>query len=162
MLIFKLGRSMAMTQELQMPTSSAEMRDKPVMIVDDMAEIRFIMAEVLHEAGFPTVTAGNGEEAWRLLAEGVVPRAILLDIAMPVMNGWQFLHAARPSVPVILMSGVALDLPPDCPAWVVATLEKPIGAAALLAAVRAAVDASRLDAPRFAPTGDETAVRSRR
>lgn len=90
-----------------------------VMIVDDIPEARDVMGEVLREAGFATVEACNGGEACRLLREGVNPSVILLDLAMPVMDGVAFLQRAAPKVPVILMTGDTIDLPPRLPSCVV-------------------------------------------
>lgn len=115
-----------------------------VMIVDDMPEVREVMGEVLREAGFLTVDACNGREAYRLLWEGAAPSVILLDLAMPIMDGVGFLQRAAPRVPVILMTGDTIDLPPRLPPCVVQILDKPVSADALVGAVREAMR-DRLD-----------------
>ena len=63
------------------------------------------LVSLLEAEGFPVRSAGNGREALDLLeSAAVAPRLILLDLMMPVMDGWQFL-AERRRRP----AGVALD-----------------------------------------------------
>jgi len=59
-------------------------------------------------------SAGNGREALDLLDEVETPDVILLDLMMPVMNGWEFLGERRrrprlASIPVMVLSAAALD-----------------------------------------------------
>jgi CheY-like chemotaxis protein len=61
-----------------------------VLIVDDDACIREPLREMLEDEGFRVETAGNGREALDLLIGGLRPSAILLDVMMPVMDGWAF------------------------------------------------------------------------
>ncbi len=82
----------------------------PVLIVDDDADIRRSVAKVLHDEGYETVAAANGREAidWIRSSE-LEPCVVLLDLMMPVMDGWQFLeHLARDRklspIPVVIMS----------------------------------------------------------
>ena len=65
-----------------------------VLIVDDEADIRRLVREVLREAGLNVIVAGNGEEALQLLTD-LRPRLILLDKLMPVMDGTEFAAAYR-------------------------------------------------------------------
>jgi DNA-binding response OmpR family regulator len=60
-----------------------------VLIVEDDNDIRDALEQILTEEGFDVVTASNGELGLRRLAERA-PVLILLDLMMPVMNGWQF------------------------------------------------------------------------
>lgn len=117
-----------------------------VLIVDDLAELRAVIADVLLAAGFDTIGAANGRDACDLLSAGADPAIILLDFMMPVMDGLDFLRAAAPTVPVILMTGDATELPllPPC---VVQVLQKPLTAGALIDAVRAAAN-GRLQSPK--------------
>jgi len=96
-----------------MPTSTsvpASHRESTIVVVDDDVAIREAVREVLHEEGYRTVVAANGEEALRLLrSSSERPRLILLDLMMPVMDGWKFLlgidkDAALRRIPVALMS----------------------------------------------------------
>jgi CheY-like chemotaxis protein len=66
-----------------------------ILVVDDDTELRRSLAEVLTEAGYDVSCARNGEEALRALADEREPNAILLDLAMPVMDGWTFRSLQR-------------------------------------------------------------------
>lgn len=78
-----------------------------ILIVDDDAAIREVVAEVLEEEGYAVVTAASGEEALRVL-DAVRPALVVLDMRMPVMNGWEFAEelSAREDnrVPVLVMT----------------------------------------------------------
>jgi CheY-like chemotaxis protein len=79
-----------------------------VMIVEDDAAIREALEEIVTMRGFGAVGASNGAEALELLAAHR-PQLILLDLMMPVMNGWEFLAALRRSqelstIPVVVLS----------------------------------------------------------
>ena len=62
-----------------------------VLVVDDDNELRSVLAEALTDAGFEVQTAENGEEGLRKALESK-PNLILLDLVMPVMDGWEFLE----------------------------------------------------------------------
>ena len=87
----------------------------PVLLVEDNPEIRELMARALEKAGWAVSEAGNGQEALDIMAS-LQPRLILLDLMMPVMDGFSFLAAmrARPEwrhIPVIVVT--AKDLTGD-------------------------------------------------
>jgi two-component system, response regulator PdtaR len=124
---------------VERPPMDRARRDILVMIVDDMAPLRDIIAVVLQDAGFDTIGARNGAEAIQLLAAGVGPSVILLDVVMPVMDAWEFLDTARPHVPVILMSGSFAERAAPLPDCVVGKLDKPVYGEMLLEAVSAAL-----------------------
>ena len=79
---------------------------KSVLVVEDDPDIRETVADVLHEDGYPLATAANGREALDILARGDEPPGlILLDLMMPIMNGWQFLEEVKDrDIPVVVMS----------------------------------------------------------
>jgi CheY-like chemotaxis protein len=77
-----------------------------ILIVDDQASIRSVLRAALAEAGAELTEAEGGEAALQS-AKAHTPELILLDLAMPGMNGWQVLEALRAApetaaVPVIL------------------------------------------------------------
>jgi CheY-like chemotaxis protein len=78
----------------------------PVLVVDDDPAIRDAVRDVLEAAGIPVVTAQDGAEALRqVLVEA--PRLVLLDMRMPVMDGWGFADALRAhgvELPVVVMT----------------------------------------------------------
>ena len=85
-----------------------------VLVVDDNAVLRPTLAKLLSLAGYLTMTAANGEEALARLNERL-PCVILLDMEMPVMNGYEFRERQRhdprfAEIPVLCMTGeIAFD-----------------------------------------------------
>jgi CheY-like chemotaxis protein len=105
--------------------------EKRICIIEDDQDIRSVLQQILELEGYVVKTAGNGQEALALLNHEAWPAdLILLDLMMPVMNGWEFLQRAEKliqsrSIPVVVMSAGSLDqwsFPPD----VVSKLKKPI------------------------------------
>jgi CheY-like chemotaxis protein len=86
------------------------------LLVDDDDEFRSLFADVLREEGYEVFEAANGVEALSRLAV-VTPDVIVVDLVMPVMNGWA-LHATlrkRPelhSIPVVFLSALGSMAPP--------------------------------------------------
>jgi CheY-like chemotaxis protein len=83
-----------------------------LLLVDDDQELRDLLAVTLRERGFSVVTAGNGQEALDRLRSANLPAAVLLDLNMPIMNGWQFCAAKNAdanlkALPVIVLSAAA-------------------------------------------------------
>src|SRR5689334_12220239 len=69
---------------------------RPILIVDDDLDVREALAETLEDRGFNVVTAENGHDALRLLrTTNVRPSVILLDLMMPIMDGYTFLEEQR-------------------------------------------------------------------
>lgn len=84
-----------------------------VLIVDDDPLLRVALRQELTNAGFEVATAANGVEALRMAVEQP-PDVILLDLAMPVLDGWnaqRLIHSGRATsgIPVILLSAHAGD-----------------------------------------------------
>ncbi len=83
-----------------------------VLVVDDDSATREGLLQFLEEEGYSAVGAENGMRALEVLEGIESPGLILLDLMMPVMDGWQFLEkrAADRRVkecPVVLLSGMA-------------------------------------------------------
>ena len=80
-----------------------------VLLVEDDAEVRSSVAEILELEGFAVDTAIHGQQALDKLRSGATPNVLLLDLMMPVMNGLELLEhlrteaALRPP-PVIVLS----------------------------------------------------------
>src|ERR1700677_958382 len=79
------------------------------MIVDDDADAREALAQFLHTQGYSSLEAVNGQEAIKQLQSSAhPPQLILLDLEMPVMDGWEFLtrlpqlNPGR-SVPIVIV-----------------------------------------------------------
>ena len=100
-----------------------------VLVVDDDPSIRNLVAEELRYRGYSVTTARNGSEALDRL-HVMTPDVIVLDLMMPVMDGWTFVEryrdsAGRRSVPIIAVSAEG-DLSPGYEArGVTAFLRKP-------------------------------------
>jgi CheY-like chemotaxis protein len=82
-----------------------------VMVVDDDTDIRETLTELLVEEGYVVTAFGNGRLALDALRAGQRPGVILLDLMMPVMDGWEFRRAqlADPTldeIPVVLITAV--------------------------------------------------------
>ena len=83
-------------------------RDLPVLVVDDDASVRQLLRRILEEEGYTVVEADNGRVALERLGERV-PGAILLDLMMPEMDGFEFLSAlhgreAWRQIPVVIVT----------------------------------------------------------
>jgi CheY-like chemotaxis protein len=79
-----------------------------VLLVEDDKDIREAVTAVLEAEGYTVLTAGNGQEALEILARGR-PCVVLLDLMMPVMNGWDFMQEVKRShrlddLPVVVVS----------------------------------------------------------
>jgi len=78
-----------------------------ILIVDDDADMTEVIELILQEAGYRTRTAANGRDALEAV-ETAMPSLILLDMLMPVMNGWQFAREFRGrhghAVPIVVAS----------------------------------------------------------
>lgn len=86
----------------------------PILVVDDDPAIRESLTEVLQDEGYAVLTATNGAEALRLLREGARPSVILLDLMMPVQDGYGFRAEQRQDptlsdIPVIVVTAGVLD-----------------------------------------------------
>jgi two-component system, chemotaxis family, chemotaxis protein CheY len=65
-----------------------------ILIVDDDPAILATVAEILHDEGYSVRTAANGMEGLAAL-EQQLPALVLLDMRMPVLDGWGFVQAMR-------------------------------------------------------------------
>jgi CheY-like chemotaxis protein len=79
-----------------------------VLVVDDDPNIRSLVADLLQDEGYEVATAANGAEALARVQDEP-PTAIVLDLMMPVMDGWRFVElcrgvAACADVPIVVMS----------------------------------------------------------
>jgi CheY-like chemotaxis protein len=82
-----------------------------VMVVEDDDDVRDAVEFILSDAGYDVLEATNGLEALDEIEELGLPGLILLDMNMPIMNGWQLAHALRVAgaqIPVVVMTA-ALD-----------------------------------------------------
>ncbi len=85
-----------------------------VLVVDNEEADRGLLAHLLQPLGFELRLAASGEEALALLRDGITPDAILMDLAMPGIDGWETLRRRRaeglaPGAPVAIVSANAFD-----------------------------------------------------
>jgi CheY-like chemotaxis protein len=120
--------------------ASARKPEKTILVVEDDEVIRETLSQLLEDHGYPVVTAQHGKEALERLEQLPFPCLMLMDLMMPVMNGWELLAAIRKDprwsgLPVIVLSagGEAHDLLSDAH---VRFLKKPLRMVSLLDAVR--------------------------
>lgn len=102
-----------------------------VMIVDDDEDILETYAALLESAGYDTLVAQNGKVALEHLHSGSRPSIILLDLMMPVMNGWELraellADPALANIPVLIFSGDYRALVDTPPQKVKAVFRKPV------------------------------------
>ena len=86
---------------------------RELLVVDNELADRQLLVDVLEPLGFGVRTAGNGHDALDLLAAGYRPNAVLMDLAMPGIDGWETLRRMRsmwPQLPpVAIVSANAFD-----------------------------------------------------
>lgn len=88
------------------------MSSKRILIVEDDAAIREVLTEILELDGYAVDAASNGDEGLKSLAQKPLPNLILLDLMMPVKDGFAFRteQLANPAwsrIPVIVLSANA-------------------------------------------------------
>ena len=93
-----------------------------ILLVDDDGDLRRSLGEALEDAGYAVTASPNGHDALVAMRAGPLPDVILLDLLMPIMNGWQFCKAkqadpATAPIPVIAMSA-AVSRDPKSPYYI--------------------------------------------
>ncbi len=120
---------------------TARDQDRLVMVVEDDWDVRESIVEVLEDNDYRSMRAANGREALdRLRAAQSKPRVILLDIMMPIMDGWQFRALQRQdpelrSIPVVVLTAHANIEEAASRMKAAASLKKPIQLKTLLSIV---------------------------
>jgi CheY-like chemotaxis protein len=114
--------------------------DRNVLIVEDDADIREALTQILEDEGYGVTSAANGLDAMGLLRTRPKPCVILLDLMMPVMNGWQFRSeqqrdSALAGIPVVIISADNAARRDTVAAGVQGFLQKPIELDDLLSVV---------------------------
>jgi two-component system, cell cycle response regulator DivK len=106
-----------MTKKAVEPEAARDARDGPetgplVLIVDDVQDNRTVYVLFLKFSGFRVAEAENGVEALRQ-AEALMPDVIVMDLSLPVMDGWEATRRLKKDprskkIPVIVLTGHAL------------------------------------------------------
>ena len=94
------------------------MGGKTILLAEDDQDIRDVVQEVLEERGYDVIPARTGRQALDVLAldEAARPAAVILDLMMPIVTGWQVLEEMRQrpeleKIPVIILTAVSQDMP---------------------------------------------------
>jgi len=109
-----------------------------ILLIEDESDIRTILKDALEWEGYCVYTASNGKEGIKILLEMPTPGLILLDLMMPVMNGWEFAHAlqtdhAYTEIPIVALSAFS---DPDKTIQAKGFIKKPVDLDILLGLVR--------------------------
>src|SRR5215475_4507720 len=117
----------------------------PILVVDDEPFFRSGIISILRKAGFHTIEARDGLEAYEIVrAIGASIELLLTDFQMPRMDGLSLIASVRelhPKMPVLLVTSLRLESRPTN----YAVLNKPIGREALLEAVESTIAAARTE-----------------
>src|SRR5256714_15268518 len=122
-------------------------RKPVVLVVEDHEFAREALAALLATEGYDVIEAENGREALAAMAKGAPPDVILLDLMMPVMDGWEFMKRQRSdwrlfTIPTIAVTGAASPHPPGPGVPGARFLGKPYTAGPLVAALDAGASVS--------------------
>jgi CheY-like chemotaxis protein len=88
-----------------------------ILVVDDDDDFREALCEVVSEAGYPVEQAANGEVALQRIA-AEAPGIVLLDLKMPVLDGWGVVERLRKdprtaAIPVLILSAYGFEWEPE-------------------------------------------------
>ena len=83
-----------------------------ILIVDDDADLVYMIKSVLEKRGYEVLTASNGDQALNVIKENP-PHLMIIDLSMPVMDGWRLSMKVRQderckNLPIIVLSGLLL------------------------------------------------------
>src|SRR5215470_5003148 len=122
-------RSVKMRKRAEMSlTARPRNNSKNILLIEDEVDIRTILKDTLEWEGYRVYTASNGKEGMEILEAIPTPCLILLDLMMPVMNGWDFANALETDrgyadIPIVTLSAFS-----DPQKWIRAkgSLKKPV------------------------------------
>ncbi len=82
-----------------------------ILLVEDDDDIRESLSELLRSRGYAVTAVTNGRDALARLQSGPAPCIIILDLMLPIMDGWEFraqqmTNPAWAAIPVVVLSGV--------------------------------------------------------
>jgi two-component system, cell cycle sensor histidine kinase and response regulator CckA len=109
-----------------------------ILIVENEVDVRDLLGELLEERGYEVSSAGDGSEALTLLRSEAVPDLIILDLNLPVMDGWQFrtIQKDDPKLGIVPVLAISADTSPKAAAISAqGYLRKPFGSQEIVVAV---------------------------
>jgi chemosensory pili system protein ChpA (sensor histidine kinase/response regulator) len=103
-----LGEGTMSQSSIETPVNTVEKESLEILIVDDSVSVRQVVARLMEDQGWKTTSARNGVEALEKLTD-MTPDLIILDVEMPIMNGYEFLGARRSNteyrdIPVVILT----------------------------------------------------------
>jgi CheY-like chemotaxis protein len=107
------NRSQPRSRAAGQRSAKRDAHSRLVAIVDDDADIRDAVRDVLEEQGYETIEASDGREALEMLRQAErKPDLLLLDLMMPTMDGWQLRGRLREdpalaAIPIVIMTAHA-------------------------------------------------------
>src|SRR5215510_14878399 len=109
-----------------------------ILLIEDEVDIRTILKDALEWEGYSVYTASNGKEGMEVLLQMPAPGLILLDLMMPVMNGWEFANALEidrtyADIPIVTVSAFS---DPEKRIRAKGSIKKPVDVDVLFALVR--------------------------
>ncbi len=136
------GSTPRLDSELQVFETTQDATQEMILLVEDDMNTRQLLRSILEQAGYVVVDTNTGEEALDL-ASGLLPAAIILDVYLPDVNGWDVLQMLKQNpetaiIPVVICTADENKLPEDdlYPSYY---LRKPATADALLKQVEQAL-----------------------
>jgi CheY-like chemotaxis protein len=116
---------------------SSEQAQPIVLVIEDDESLRKLLRFIIEYHGCQVLDAANGVDALIQLSQTDLPNLILLDMMMPVMNGWQFfaMIKAEPkykNIPVVIMTAYSkseISIPEN------EIVQKPIGVSVIYALI---------------------------
>jgi CheY-like chemotaxis protein len=135
-----------------MRDTATPQRKARILVVEDHDSARAALNKLLSFSGYDVTEAPNGSDALAQLAAGPRPDLIVLDLMMPVMDGWEFMKRQRRdwhlcTIPTIVVSGVPSHDPRCLEMPVVRILPKPYTGDQLMAAIDAEISTRRAPDP---------------
>ncbi len=129
---------------------------RSILVVEDDALLRYTLALSLGELGYEVVGAAHGQEALDHLTKGERPALIVLDLSMPVMDGWQFRRRQFENeewapIPVLILTAADTAAQHAAALGATAYLEKPVALDQLVAMIHALTDAGPESPPSPSP-----------
>lgn len=124
-------------------STAADSKVVHVLVVEDEAFLREVVAESLQEAGYEVAHVGNGDAGLAVLQSDAPVDVLVSDIRLPGLSGYELAAAGkslRPDLKMILMTGYAPSLPPELKPAVYRVLQKPFRIDSLAGVVAAALD----------------------
>lgn len=128
-----------------------------VLVVDDDAGQRTFVSEALERVGLATIEAASGHEALAI-ARAARPLAVVLDISMPGISGYETCHQLRalygPALPIVFLSGERVEAYDRAAGLLIGAddyLVKPVCENELLARLRTLIERAETDAVPFTP-----------